>query len=62
MNGLKEESADKVRKPIETVALLYLAENPVYVFKARNLKELAAEHVLRDVTIANGELKATMEF
>jgi len=60
VNGLSDELLAKTRGPIESVATHYLAKHPVYEFRSRNLKEITAQHVLREVRVANGVMQAVI--
>lgn len=60
LGSLKPEHADKVGRAIETVARGALEVFPVYSFEGRNLEELTAAHVLRDVAVRDGKLVAKL--
>ncbi len=60
INGLKPEHEPKARAAIEKLATELLATRPIYELKGRNLKEVTASYVLRDVLIRDGKLQATL--
>lgn len=58
LEGLPPEHVERAKKPIEAVAKAALEVFPVFEFEQRNLKEVAAEHVLRRVTVREGKVIA----
>jgi hypothetical protein len=58
--ALKPEHEPKVRAAVEKIAHDALSRHPIYELKARNLKEVTAAFVLKEVLVRDGKLQATL--
>jgi hypothetical protein len=59
VEGVPAQFADQARAPIESVAHGVFDAFPVYQLQGRNLQEVTAAHLLREVTVKDGKLQAT---
>lgn len=58
--GVPPEHAAQLRGAAEAVVRLVLASQPVYQLAQRDYKEVAAEHVLENVSVRNGKVVAEL--
>lgn len=59
IDGLRTEHTVLVRGPVETAVGTVLETLPIYRLDGGDLKDLGARHLLRSVTVRDGEVHAT---